>query len=88
MVARVLGPLADYDAEHGTDLLDSLQAFFAAQRSWQVAAKTLCVHRQTLIYRMRRVAEITGRNLDDLDDIAEIQLALRTRELLTRAAGR
>jgi purine catabolism regulator len=81
-VTRVLGPLLDYDTEHSTKLVESLEVFFGAQRSWQEAAKQLCVHKQTLIYRMRRVEQITGRRLDHLDDIAELHLALRTRSLL------
>ena len=84
VVARVLGPISDYDAAHGGNLIHSLQVFFAAQRSWQAAATKLGIHKQTLIYRMRRVEEITGRKLDQLDDIAEVHLALRTRELLAR----
>jgi DNA-binding PucR family transcriptional regulator len=31
---------------------------------------------------MRRVEQISGRKLDNLDDIAELHLALRTRALL------
>jgi purine catabolism regulator len=83
-VARVLGPLLEYDEEHGTDLLSSLQTFFGARRSWQQASKQLMVHKQTLVYRMRRVEELTQRDLDDLDDITELHLALRVRELLKR----
>lgn len=85
VVRTVLGPLIDYDERHGTDLVDSLSVFFEANRSWQVASKRLQVHKQTLVYRMRRVAEVTGRRLDDLDDIAELHLALRTKELLLRS---
>ncbi len=81
-VSRVLGPLLDYDTEHDTTLVESLAVFFAAQRSWQAAAKELCVHKQTLIYRMRRVEEITGRRLSNLEDVVELHLALRTRDLL------
>jgi purine catabolism regulator len=81
-VTRVLGALLEYDIEHATNLVESLEVFFAAQRSWQAAAKQLCVHKQTLIYRMRRVEQISGRKLDNLDDIAELHLALRTRALL------
>lgn len=82
VVARVLGPIAEYDAEHGTDLLDSLETFYDVQRSWQAAAERLCIHKQTLVYRMKRIESITGRQLDNLDDIAELHLALRTRRLL------
>ena len=80
LVGRILGPLADYDETHGTSLLASLEAFLAANRSWQRAAADLVVHKQTLVYRMRRVEELTGRHLDRTEDVAELWLALRARE--------
>jgi purine catabolism regulator len=84
VVARVLGVLVDYDHEHGTDLVTSLETYFDEKRSWQAASRRLGIHRQTLIYRMKRVEELTGRQLDDLDDLTELHLALRTRRLLDR----
>lgn len=82
VVRTVLGALIDYDERQGTNLVQSLQVFFDANRSWQAASKQLQVHKQTLVYRMRRVSELTGRRLDHLDDVAELHLALRTRQLL------
>jgi len=59
-VTRVLGPLMSYDREHGTELVRSLGIFLRCNRSWQRAAKQLFVHKQTLVYRMRRVEELTA----------------------------
>jgi purine catabolism regulator len=83
-VARVLGVLLEYDEAHGTELVRSLRVYFASKRSWQAASRELVVHKQTLVYRMRRVEELTGRHLDDLDDITELHLALRSLDLLAR----
>jgi purine catabolism regulator len=84
VVTRVLGVILEYDREHGTDLVTSLETYFEEKRSWQSASQRLGIHRQTLIYRMKRVEELTGRQLDDLDDLTELHLALRTRRLLAR----
>ncbi|TDU02160.1 purine catabolism regulator [Streptomyces sp. 846.5] len=81
-VDGVLGTLVRYDTEHGTELVRSLEVFLDANRSWQEAAARLCIHRQTLAYRMRRVEELTGRDLDRLEHVTEFFLALRTRRLL------
>jgi purine catabolism regulator len=81
-VDGVLGTLVRYDAGHGTELVHSLEVFLDANRSWQEAAARLCIHRQTLAYRMRRVEELTGRDLDRLEYVTEFFLALRTRRLL------
>ena len=82
---RVLGPLLAYDDEHGTDLMHSLGVFFEENRSWQRSAKRLHVHKQTLVYRMGRVEELTGRSLRDTADVVQLWLAL---EALQLARGR
>jgi PucR family transcriptional regulator, purine catabolism regulatory protein len=80
-VDHVLGQLLRYDAEYGSDLRRTLDIFLTHDRSWQQAAAT-GVHRQTVVYRMRRV-EITGRNLSVTAHITELWLALRARDLLS-----
>jgi len=76
LVTRVLGALIDYDDANGSDLLESLGAFFESQRSWQRCAERLNVHRQTVIYRMRRVEQLTNRSLSETGDLALLWLAL------------
>ncbi|HET6509093.1 MAG TPA: PucR family transcriptional regulator ligand-binding domain-containing protein [Baekduia sp.] len=78
---RILGPLAEYDGK-GVELVSSLRAFLEENRSWQRAAARLRVHKQTLVYRMRRVEELTGLHLDRTEDVSQLWLALRTRDLL------
>jgi purine catabolism regulator len=85
VVGRVLGDLIAYDEQHGTHLVASLQTYFDSKRSWQVASRELQVHKQTLVYRMRRIEEITGRDLDDLNDVTELHLALRSLNLLVES---
>ena len=80
---HVLGAAVAYDRENGTQLVASVEAYLAENRSGQRAAARLFVHRQTLVYRVRRFEEITGRKLDDIDDVAELWLALRARRLGT-----
>ena len=81
-VDRVLGPVLEYDRANGTELLRSLVTFLRCNRSWQRATAELFVHRQTLVYRMRRVEELTGRSLSDTGHVAEFWLAARALELL------
>jgi purine catabolism regulator len=79
-VRHVLGPLFDYDASHDAHLVESLLAFLSHNRSWQRAAADLHVHKQTLVYRMRRVEELSGKKLDRTEDVAELWLALKAAE--------
>ena len=82
LVDRVLGSLLAYDLDNGTDLVYSLATFLSTQRSWQRCALALHVHRQTVIYRMRRVEQLTGRSLSETGDIATLWLALSALEIL------
>jgi PucR family transcriptional regulator, purine catabolism regulatory protein len=83
-VERVLGALLKYDAVHEGELTVSLRAFLAANRSWKRGAAELFVHKQTLVYRMRRVEELSGRNLSVTGDVAELWLALEALERLRK----
>ena len=82
LVERWLGPLIEHDAQHQTGLVETLEAFLTNQRSWQRTAAAMSVHRQTVLYRVRKVEELTGARLSDTADIAQLWLALRSRDLL------
>jgi PucR family transcriptional regulator, purine catabolism regulatory protein len=43
------------------------------------------VHRQTVLDRIRRVEDITGLDVNETSDIAELWLALQARALLRNA---
>ncbi|WP_439677712.1 helix-turn-helix domain-containing protein [Embleya sp. MST-111070] len=75
---RVLGGLRAYDAEHGTDLIDTLAAFLAANGAWQRCAGALGVHVSALHQRMGRVRDLTGRDLFSARDRVDLLLALET----------
>lgn len=78
----LLAPLDAYDDGHGGELQASLRAFLQHNARWESAAGELYVHRHTLRYRMRKVEELTGRDLGSSFDRMEFWLALRARELL------
>jgi purine catabolism regulator len=79
----VLGPLEDGGGEYGDELLRSLEAFIEQNGQWEKAARQLYCHRHTLRYRIKRIEELTGRDLKSARDRIELWLALRARELIT-----
>jgi DNA-binding PucR family transcriptional regulator len=79
----VLGPLEDGGREYGDELVRSLEAFIECNGQWERAARELFCHRHTLRYRIRRVEELTGRDLSRAQDRIEFWLALRARELVS-----
>jgi purine catabolism regulator len=78
----MLAPLDAYDERHAGELTTSLQAFLQHNARWETASAELFVHRHTLRYRMRKVEELTGRDLANSFDRMEFWLALRSRDLL------
>lgn len=80
-VDAILQPLDEYDAGNGGALIPSLRAFIDHNARWESAATELLIHRHTLRYRMRKVEELTGRDLDSVRDRMEFWLALQAREL-------
>lgn len=73
-VTSVLGPLM---AEHrADDLVDTLRAYLANDLSLAAAARALYVHRHTMEYRMRRIAELTKLDLRQPLDRLSAELAL------------
>ena len=78
----VLGPLEDGGGEYGDELLRSLEAFIEQNGQWEKAARQLYCHRHTLRYRIKRIEELTGRDLKSARDRIELWLALRARELI------
>ena len=80
-VQRLLGPLLDYDARRGTDLVGTLAAYFAAGGSPRHAAGTLHVHVNTVSQRLERISALLGESWQQPDIALELQLALRLRAL-------
>ncbi|MGK8524396.1 PucR family transcriptional regulator [Nocardia asteroides] len=83
-----LRALFDYDREHSANLRDSVETYLREHGDVRAAAAALCVHPNTLRYRLRRVEDILGMDLDDPADrlLLEIQLALH-RRARTRPPG-
>ncbi len=76
---RMLGPLISYDERHRAELLPTLREFLACSGSWNNCAAKMYVHVNTVRYRIRRIEELTGRDLSSLDDQVDFFLALRIR---------
>jgi hypothetical protein len=74
---RLLGPLVAYDRAHDADLVRTLDTFLECSGSWSRCAARLHVHVNTLRYRLRRIEELTGRDLTRLEDRVDFFLALR-----------
>jgi purine catabolism regulator len=77
---EILGSLLAY--EGSGDLVKTLEVYFEHNGNLSQAAEALYIHRNTLIYRMERIAEITGLDLDKTETRLAVQLALRIHRMM------
>jgi hypothetical protein len=75
-IERWLGPLLHYDAQHHTELVETLAAHLTGASREEVAAQ-LFIHPSTLKYRLRRIREIFNLNLSEAESRFNVELALR-----------
>lgn len=80
-VQRTLAPLLA-DERLGTDLLATLDVFFACNGNLSAAAARLSLHRNSLLYRLNRARALLGHDLDDPELRLALQLALKGKRVL------
>lgn len=72
-----LGILESYDRNNGTGLLETLRVFTECGYNQSETAEKLYVHLNTLKYRLKRIAELTGIDYKNRDSMFHIELSLR-----------
>lgn len=82
-VETTVGPVLDYDRSRGTELLDTLRAWFDAEGSASGTAERLYVHINTVYQRLERLDHVLGQGWRSGDRVLEVRLALRLSELMT-----
>jgi purine catabolism regulator len=80
-VQDALGPLARYDAGHGTDLVATLRAYVEADYNASETARRLFVHPNTLAYRLRSIRRLLGGDPARGDLRLQVELALKLEDL-------
>lgn len=78
---RHLGPLVEHDTARKGSLVPTLRAYLETGEQ-QEAAKRLRVHPNTLRYRLDRIREISGVDLEDPETRLNMAVALRVQALL------
>lgn len=76
-----LGRLAQYDEKHNGQLLTTLESYLRCNTLAE-AAEALHIHRNTLLYRLQRLREVSGLDLENSETRLGLHLALRAAEVL------
>jgi|GEM_PF-3510165 len=67
--------IRDYDSKNGTDFLQTLQVYLACAGNQTLTAEQLHIHRNSLKYRLARLREFIGDDLDDPSQRLRLQLS-------------
>ncbi|XQY91253.1 PucR family transcriptional regulator [Metabacillus sp. HB246100] len=72
-----LHKLKEYDKQHGTNLIETLEIFLNYDSHVHDASKALNIHVNTLTYRLKRISEIAEINLKNMNQKLTIYLDLK-----------
>jgi purine catabolism regulator len=79
---ELLGPLIDYDRQHHSSLLDTLEVYLRRDRNMAATARELFVHYNTLRHRLERIEQVTGGIDRHPGGRLGLELALHARRIL------
>ncbi|MFC5750791.1 PucR family transcriptional regulator [Actinomadura rugatobispora] len=75
-IDQIARPLADYDAAHGTRLVETLRTFLGTGGAVGTTSRELYLHPNTLRHRLTRIAALTGRDPLNFDDRVALAVAM------------
>jgi sugar diacid utilization regulator len=81
ILEEILRPLVAYDRARQAALVPTLRAYVDARFNVTKAADELYVNPNTVVYRLRRIKELSGRDPHDVDDLLVLILALKLADL-------
>lgn len=73
--------LVDYERESRTDLVQTLETYFACKGNVRKVSERLFAHYNTVLYRLERIQQITGVPLEDATGRLHLQVALQAARL-------
>lgn len=80
-----LEPLVVYDKEKGSELVKTLQMFFQCGGNLKKVSEEMFTHYNTIVYRMQRIKDITGMNLENPNDRLNLQVSFKIFEMFREA---
>jgi PucR family transcriptional regulator, purine catabolism regulatory protein len=81
---ETLEPVVHYDSRYGTELVQTLITYLGNDASTIRTAGDLFAHRHTIRYRLDRVSELTGLDVDKSEDRERLTLGIKAMQLLGR----
>jgi purine catabolism regulator len=77
---ETINKLIEYDKERKTELVRTLQVYFMCNGNLKKVSETLFAHYNTILYRIERIQEICGFDLNCPEDRFNLEVALKLLE--------
>ncbi|MFB4214237.1 PucR family transcriptional regulator [Shouchella sp. JSM 1781072] len=81
LIEGYVTPLIDYSTLREIDLIGTFIAYQRNQNKVSQTARVLHLHRQSLLYRLRKIESITGLSLANPDNLFLLDLSIRTYQI-------
>lgn len=75
-LSSIINPLLEYDKLNSTELFLTLKTYIENDLNKTNTSKDMHIHVETLRYRLKRISELTNRNLNNSKDLMYFMLAL------------
>ncbi|KKB34736.1 PucR family transcriptional regulator [Bacillus thermotolerans] len=77
VVMSTIEPLIRYDSQRNMDLIETFSTYNRCNGNVSQTARILNLHRQSLLYRLRKIESLTGLALIDPDDLFLLELSIK-----------
>lgn len=86
-VETVLGPIIQHDRKRRSELVKTLEVYFATDGSAKEAGLRLFAHPHTVTYRLKQIEKLAGRSLRDPEDKLHLHLAVKALKIVDGLGG-
>lgn len=75
-------PLMEYDKANNTELVKTLKNYFQCNGNMKKLSEKMYMHYNTIIYRLQKIKEITGLDINESDSRLNLEIALKIIDLI------
>jgi purine catabolism regulator len=81
-VKEILGNVMSHDEKKQSELFRTLQEYFRLNCNIKQTADSLFIHKNSVIYRLKQIESLTGRDLSKGSDCFDLQLGVKLMQVL------
>lgn len=85
-VEELLQPVFDYDRQKKGDLIKTLETYFETNRNLKLTSTRLFTHYNTVLYRIKKIEELTGISLNSPENALNLEIAINILKLFRNSS--